>query len=189
MIRKLSAILILAALAAWCGAPAGDAPGAKGEKGDDCKRPFVGNANCKLCHNEAETGEQFKKWQASPHAKAFKTLSSPAAKKINENAAKDPKCLKCHVTGFECPKEIKAKAKESDGVGCESCHGAGKDYAKQEIMKSKKDSIEKGMIEPTEKTCVKCHNKESPTFPGKFDFKEMWKKILHPNPLLKHEKK
>jgi hypothetical protein len=189
MLRRAVSVGLAATLAAWTGSfvLAGESDD-KGAKKDECKRQFVGVANCKLCHKDPETGDQFGQWSKTRHASALKTLSTPKAKEFAakagvENPAKDPKCLKCHVTGIACPPNMRAKTwKESDGVGCESCHGAGKDYAKDDIMKDQKGSIEKGMVMPTEKVCTGCHNQESPTWTGKFDFKEMAAKIAHPNP-------
>ncbi len=199
MIGRLAAVLLVASFVAWpIAARAGEdaekgepKAGGKAAASDECAHDFVGVANCKLCHNEADTGAQFAKWQKSPHAQAFKTLSTDKAKEVGkklgvDNPAKDAKCLKCHVTGFACPPKVKAKVKEADGVGCESCHGAGKDYAKQDTMKSKEASIAKGLVMPTEKVCVKCHNKESPTY-KEFNFKEFAAKIAHPNPKLHKE--
>jgi nitrate/TMAO reductase-like tetraheme cytochrome c subunit len=153
------------------------------------KANYVGIKNCKLCHTDKKSGDQFGQWKASKHAGAFDALASAKAKEIaTKQGIKDPqkeaKCLKCHVTGAEEP-ELSKKLKASDGVQCETCHGAGEFYAKDEVFKKGRDAaIAKGLVIPDEKLCVKCHNKESPTFTG-FDFKEMWKKILHPNPLLK----
>jgi hypothetical protein len=156
------------------------------EKGPPAK--FVGVANCKLCHSEAETGNQFEKWKKSKHAGALKTLQSAKAKEVGAKVgvadpATDLKCLKCHVTGAEVPKAQKARThKDADGVGCESCHGAGEHYAKEEVFKQGKDAaIALGLIEPTEKVCVRCHNKESPSY-KEFNFKERIEEIKHPNP-------
>jgi hypothetical protein len=38
-----------------------------------------------------------------------------------------------------------------------------------------------GLVKADEKTCVKCHNSESPTF-KEFNFAEASKKIAHPTP-------
>jgi hypothetical protein len=186
MIGRSFAFCLIAALVACYGsARAGEA-----KKAEANKHVFVGVANCKMCHQDAETGDQFNQWKKTKHAEALKTLSGKEAKEIGAklgvaNPAKDDKCLKCHVTGFDAPKEMKGKTwKETDSVGCESCHGAGKDYAKEDIMKNKAASIERGLVLPDEKVCVKCHNKESPTF-KEFNFAEMAKKIAHPNPKAK----
>lgn len=158
---------------------------------DAKKKPnYVSLKNCKLCHSDKKTGDQHGQWTKTKHAKAYETLGTAKAKELAAKAGvkdpqKDIKCLKCHVTGAETP-ELSKKIRERDGVQCESCHGAGEFYAKQEVFDAGREAaVAKGLVIPDEKLCVKCHNKESPTFPGKFDFEEMWKKILHPNPAKK----
>ena len=182
----------------------GSARGAeKDEKGakEQFKHKFVGVNNCKLCHSDPDTGDQFGKWKKSKHAEALKTLQGAKAKEIAgkqgiDDPSKSEKCLKCHVTGANAPADapkdvlqsIKTKVKPADGVQCESCHGAGGDYAKKEVFdKGPEAAMALGLIEPNEKVCARCHNKDSPTWTGKFDFKEMAEKIAHPNP--KKEKK
>jgi len=154
------------------------------------KKPakYVGVANCKLCHADKETGNQFEQWKKSKHSGALKTLSTPKAKELGAKAgvaepAKDAKCLKCHVTGADGPADLKARThKDSDGVGCESCHGAGEHYAKDEVFKKgPQAAMALGLQKPEEKTCLKCHNKESPSF-KEFDFKARFAEIQHPNP-------
>jgi hypothetical protein len=150
---------------------------------------YVGTGKCaKMCHKSKNKGEQLVIWQASKHAKAYDDLATPAAHETAKKAgiAGDPqkseKCLKCHVTAFGANASlIDSSFSIKDGVQCESCHGAGSSYAKLNIMKDKKLSIAAGMVEPTEKVCVKCHNSESPYFKG-FKFDEMAKKIAHPVP-------
>ena len=157
-------------------------------KPPEFKHKFVGVANCKLCHSDEATGDQFGQWKKTKHSEALKTLSSPKAKEIAKekgiaDPAKEPKCLKCHITGYEAPKDMKARTyKETDSVGCESCHGAGGDYAKEDVFKKGKEAaVALGLVEPDEKVCLKCHNKESPSY-KEFDFKERSQKIAHPNP-------
>ncbi len=38
-----------------------------------------------------------------------------------------------------------------------------------------------GLVKPTEKECIKCHNSESPSY-KEFKFAEAWKKIEHNMP-------
>jgi len=133
---------------------------------------YVGVSICKLCHSDNDTGNQVEQWKKSKHSEAFKVLSA--------TEQKDAKCIKCHTTGAEAPKERKGRIKEADGVSCESCHGPGGDYAKEEIFKKGKEAaIASGLVIPDEKTCIKCHNQESPHFKG-FDYKSMVEKIKHP---------
>lgn len=134
---------------------------------------YIGAAKCKACHNSATKGAQYKKWAAGPHANAFKSLKG--------DEAKDPKCLKCHTTEGHTDRNLHATLTQTEGVGCESCHGAGSGYKPTSIMKNREKSIAKGLILPDEKVCKQCHNDESPHFKG-FDFEESFKKIAHPRP-------
>jgi hypothetical protein len=156
------------------------------------KHQFVGAAKCKMCHNTEKQGKIFDKWMASKHAKAFTTLASEESKKIaTAKGIADPQkadaCLKCHVTGHgAAPEQLSAKWAAAEGVTCESCHGAGGDYWKNEVMKAVAAGTTKGadvglVSKPDEKTCTGCHNAESPTFKA-FVFKEMWAKIEHSIP-------
>ena len=148
---------------------------------------YVGAAKCKMCHNSAAKGQQFTKWTESPHSKAYATLAGDAAKKIAaEKGIADPQkadeCLRCHVTGHGAPAaKLTDKYKAEDGVGCESCHGPGGGYWKMTVMKDRSKSVAAGLVLPNEKTCVVCHNSDSPSFES-FDFSAMSAKIAHPNP-------
>lgn len=134
---------------------------------------FIGVSKCKMCHNSPSKGDVFKKWSASPHAKAFETLKA-------KGEEKNPKCLECHVTGFNAGgyKVGDANAANFEAVQCEACHGAGSAYKSMSIMKDKKQAMANGLIEPNEALCKKCHNPKSPTFKG-FNFAEAVKKIDH----------
>ncbi len=154
-------------------------------------REFIGVAKCRTCHRKAESGEQFQKWEESGHAKAFQTLGTPEAKKIA--AAKgidDPQasgeCLQCHVTAFGvAPELLGEKHSIEDGVGCESCHGAGGDYYKKSTMTSitagEIDGATVGLVRPDAEVCVTCHNEKSPSYKP-FDFDKSAAKIAHPIP-------
>lgn len=159
--------------------------------GECGQRMFMGVAKCKTCHKKPEQGEQYVIWSKSRHAKAYETLAGDKAKEYGkkrgiENPQTADECLKCHVTGHGVDAQyLGRRYKVTDGVGCESCHGAGGDYYKKATMKAlvaggiEPDSV--GLTMPDEKVCVTCHNKESPGFKG-FDFDEMVKKIEHPIP-------
>jgi len=157
----------------------------------DGERTFIGVARCKTCHRKPESGDQFGIWEASAHSKAYTALASEEAKAIGakkgiDNPQTADECLKCHVTGHGVAAEfLGPKYDIADGVGCESCHGAGGDYYKKATMvglyKGEIEPASVGMVVPTAETCTGCHNEESPTFKG-FDFDEMVKKIAHPIP-------
>jgi len=185
------------------------------------KHKYVGVKKCRKCHRKKKQGEQYRIWKESAHAKAFLDLSlenekareSAKKKGIEGDPQKAPECLKCHVTAYGVDKKWIAVDKKTgkpsirmeDGVQCESCHGPGADYRKKKIMRKilkerltsknnvSKTAEEKGLIIPTEETCTKCHNEESPNWdPNKyttkegkkvgFYFEEAKEKIKHPIP-------
>ncbi|WP_346854077.1 cytochrome c family protein [uncultured Draconibacterium sp.] len=134
---------------------------------------YIGAVKCKMCHNKADKGEQFNKWQAGPHAKAMESLKG--------DEAKDPKCLKCHSTAASVDSKLLAGIKVEEGVSCESCHGPGSMYKTAAIMKNQKLSLAKGLILPDEAVCKTCHNEESPNYKG-FNYDEYVAKIAHDDP-------
>ncbi|HET6203025.1 MAG TPA: cytochrome c family protein [Planctomycetota bacterium] len=167
---------------------------AKPAQGEKPPHQYIGIDKCKLCHIKKTTGEAYNVWRKSKHAKAFETLASDAAREIGkklgiEDPQKSEKCLKCHSTGYGSkPEEFAATFKPTEGVGCESCHGPGSDYHKEEVhAKSREAGLAAGIRIPDEKTCVRCHNQESPNY-KEFKFEEFKKQIAHPNPQ-KGEKK
>lgn len=154
---------------------------------------YVGAESCKICH-KAKTGDQWQKWLDGPHAKAFETLKNEASaaivaeKGLSGNAWELDECLKCHVTGHGEPAEAfdakavkKGKYSVEQGVGCESCHGPGKDYKKKKTMEDTDAAMAAGLWEITEATCTACHNEESPTYVP-FDYEKRSAEIAHPNP-------
>ena len=162
---------------------------------------FVGSKKCKMCHKERYTS-----WEETTHAKGFAILKPGERKEAKEkyqldpakDYTKDKSCLGCHTTGYEktggyaIPAEGDEKAAKTaaklEGAGCESCHGAGKDYCqlKKEIKKAFKADgtkykpeqlVEAGMTMIEAGTCTCCHNEKSPTYneSKKFDFEKMVK--------------
>lgn len=153
------------------------------------KFKYIGAAKCKMCHNKAATGEQFKKWSAAPHSQALKSLSSQAALDYaKENGIADPakeaKCLACHSTYHAAPEGLRASITPIEGVSCESCHGAGSAYKSASVMRDQEFAIEKGLIEADEALCLTCHNEKNP-FHKPFNFTEALKVIAHANPAAK----
>ena len=154
---------------------------------------YEGVQVCATCHKTEKQGQQQKIWQESAHAKAFKALLTPEAEKIAKDkgltvkASEAKECLVCHTSGCETDKKlIGAKFNMEDGVQCETCHGAGSAYKSLKIMRSREESVKKGLVIWNDKAemeagCVKCHNPQSPTY-KEFKFDEMWPKIAHPVP-------
>jgi len=81
------------------------------EKGD-----FIGSAACQSCHVKEHA-----LWSASSHAHAFSTLAKSGDRK-------KPDCQRCHTTGFGEPTGFPHQASTLENVGCESCHGPGKQH-------------------------------------------------------------
>jgi hypothetical protein len=182
-------VIGVAVLAAFV---AGSAVAEEAAKKEAPAHHYIGATKCKMCHNSAAKGAQFTRWTESKHSKAFAGLATEEAKKIAKDKGiadpqKDEKCLKCHQTGFGKPAALfEATFKPEDGVQCEACHGAGKDYmamtAMKEIRAGKKDAASVGLVaKPNQETCVGCHNSESPTF-KEFNFSADSTKIAHPYP-------
>lgn len=135
---------------------------------------FVGSKACIGCH-KAEALD----WARSAHAKAFELLApgkKPAEKRKGnldpeKDYRKDEKCIKCHTTGYK--KEGGYQDAESTpdfvGVGCEMCHGPGKEYReihKRMVLEFKVAEVKAaGQVYATQgdKVCENCHgHKDSP---------------------------
>ena len=151
---------------------------------------IIGAPKCKTCH-KAKTGDQWKIWTESAHARAFETLASEQSRKIASEKGlgvpqQEEACLKCHATkaslGTETVVNEKGKYADSEGVGCESCHGPGSDYKSKKVMVDPEAARLAGLVMiETADGCTQCHNEESPTFKG-FDFDKRWAEIAHPVP-------
>jgi hypothetical protein len=151
---------------------------------------IVGAAKCKTCH-KSKTGDQWKIWTESAHAGAFVTLGSPESWKIaSERGLGDPQqepaCLKCHATraslGDGAIVSEKGRYADSEGVGCEACHGPGSDYRPKKIMVDPLAARRAGLItDLSAEACMQCHNEDSPTY-RPFDFEKRWAEIAHPVP-------
>ncbi len=163
MMIALLGLALLAFMAMLATAEEGKKEATKEE--GKCAHDYVGATKCaKVCHKA-----QFTSWQETTHAKAFDVLS-------DEEKAK-PECADgCHSGGKLADGTV------LEGVHCESCHGAGKDYKSPKIMSKskwkgdpeayKKMAIDAGLIYPTAETCTACHKEEgNPNFKA-FDFEK-----------------
>lgn len=120
---------------------------------------YVGDKACKTCHKV-----EHESWLASKHANAWNLLKA-------EDQAK-PECASCHSTGKTAADSLLV------GVGCESCHGPGSEYKSMKNMKDPALFAAAGGLPVTEKTCLQCHNKNSPTY-KEFNFTEAMKTGVH----------
>ncbi len=109
-------------------------------------RDWIGSVRCGSCH-PAELAA----WRATPHAKV--SFAVPAALRLPGTAV----CLTCHATG-----EQPAGLLVEPSVGCEACHGAGADYAADDVMRNRRLAADLGLVElraPAVRAavCAGCH--------------------------------
>lgn len=135
--------------------------------------PFEGRKKCSSCHKA-----QAKSWNSTAHASAMKSLEPNVKKEAKIKAKLDPAkdytqdkdCVGCHVDGLNKKGgyNIDAPNKMLAAVGCESCHGAGRQYrgdhrkAGQTFEKSgkttpRKTLADKGQDFHFEESCNACH--------------------------------
>jgi hypothetical protein len=101
---------------------------------------WVGSAACGACHPD-----QYAAWQQTRHARAADALG----------AKPRGRCLGCHGTG-----EAPAGANVALEVGCEACHGAGADYAADDLMRDRPLALALGMRDLSKDPaaiCASCH--------------------------------
>jgi Cytochrome c7 and related cytochrome c len=97
-------------------------------------------------------------WERSPHARAYDVLS-PAERK-------DPRCLACHSM---VPTDVRV---ELLGIQCESCHGAGRHYSAEYVMRDDDLRARLGFERGDARTCARCHTDSSPSLiPFQYDEK------------------
>ena len=123
--------------------------------------PFIGSAACGGCHTE-----QYIQWQATAHASAWKTLEA-------DGRTADLDCFSCHATGATQPDGPQHPAQvtaQLAGVGCEDCHGPGRDHIKS-------PAVGQMMADPAEAVCESCHDGVQDE--GRFDFSAYRPKIAH----------
>lgn len=124
---------------------------------------YMGSFACGICHNAI-----YDHWYKTPHNASYQTL-------VNSGHQFDPECIKCHTTGYGDISGFLDHEKNQNliNVGCETCHGAGSKHVK---------SVKDAYGSTDESKCEVCHDSaHSP----KFQFKEYWKKIEHPEEMLK----
>ena len=115
----------------------------------DDKNSYIGSQACQACHQK-----EFSQWSHSSHATAFNTLRT-----IGRDYY--PECITCHVTGsgYESGYQIgTADRAHLVDVGCETCHGPGKQHAYTPLKENIRGKV-------PAKVCMACHTSEhSPGF-------------------------
>ncbi|MEN8149740.1 MAG: multiheme c-type cytochrome [Planctomycetota bacterium] len=116
---------------------------------------YIGDDACLACHADADShrGER--------HARAIESLAR-TGREI------DPTCIGCHVTGWgERTGYLDRETTPDLGhVGCESCHGPGRDHV----------DVGGDLETPGDarKACFRCHTPDND--PG-FDFTKNWRRL------------
>ncbi len=123
---------------------------------ESADRGEVGADNCGVCHQA-----QYQAWVNDPHSKAFSILTP--------EQRKDPRCLRCHTM---------SGAEGLQGVQCEICHGSGKYYSRDYIMKDVKLAEAVGLKPRNLSECVNCHTDEAPCV-RPFNAEEAWQRLKH----------
>ena len=112
-------------------------------------KSMAGYSVCETCHEA-----QFTFWKNSMHASAFMTL-------VDEKKQYNLDCLPCHLTidasntafTIETNKGYLSYPAKMQSVGCESCHGPGKNHSLAP------DTVSM-LRKPDKQTCLTCHTSE-----------------------------
>ena len=158
---------------------------------------ITGSDKCGECHKLKINGNQDSVWENSKHSEAYKTLLSQgamdfASKNNIEKPSNNKLCLKCHTTANHLEgTPHQSSYRLDEGVGCESCHGAGSNYSPAKIMTDNYQFRHNGGKRGDENTCLECHsvkgNKDQqlkdsvcPFQVSDFIYKTEFDKIKHP---------
>lgn len=139
----------------------GKEPGGASSGADPGRIAYAGSPSCQACH-PAETVQ----WQATAHATAWKSL-------VDDGRHLDQACWRCHATGaFDeaGPQHPMQVGPPLQGVGCESCHGPGKDH----VAAPTTANI---LRDPPELLCTTCHDGVQDE--GRFDWARYRPMVAH----------
>ena len=117
---------------------------------------YIGAETCRACHPAA-----YEAWRDGPHARALERL--PA------EARKDARCTSCHAPAVD---------RGVQGVSCETCHGPGRVYAHDYVMRDRELARAVGLQDPGEKACLACHTESTPSL-RPFSYREKLPLIRH----------
>ncbi len=154
---------------------------------DDRTPVHVGVARCRVCHEPASAGAQFKIWRSGPHSHAFATLQTDSARAIIASIKEGiESCYPCHTTLGRSPHNSFEQELNAEGVGCERCHGPGSKYAYYNMMRDSNAFLANGGVRGSLRDCKQCHTDDLPTSPAhrtlrlsSFDADSAWERIRH----------
>lgn len=159
--RVATAVLVVVGVATLGGCPGLQLPDLTGLFGGGGQEPntpgtvvtgnsgltgkYVGSATCSLCHSR-----RHQSWSETLHAKALETLE-----RIGQDTNAD--CLGCHTVGYGEDGGFVDRATTNDlaGVGCEACHGPGRDHVENVGDESKRPTVSLSAD-----VCGRCHQDE-----------------------------
>lgn len=170
----LSLCAMLALVALFLGVASGNAPVSAALPND---KVHLGVASCAgtTCHGRSEADgkivrqDEILRWQepSSPtgaHSRAFAVLSNARSQAIARrlglgSATSAPMCLGCHS---DAAPARGARFQQSDGVGCEACHGGAANWIDVHKAGNHRASLAAGLIpleNPAAKAavCLDCH--------------------------------
>jgi hypothetical protein len=137
--------------------------GAASCSGSACHGGTSARTKLKIAQNE------FYIWsEKDSHAKAYEVLTKPDSKRIAHNlkiekAERSPRCLVCHAMDVDVPRQG-SLYDVTEGVSCESCHGAAEKWLGPHIRKDwdSKRASEYGMVNTKDfgkraDKCLTCH--------------------------------
>ncbi len=138
---------------------------------------YTGSRSCFPCHEASARA-----WKKSPHARAWAALEQDEEAR-GWPITLSPECVSCHVVGFGMATGFESPEKTPDllNVGCEVCHGPGREHVKR-MMRDPRDP-EKAVDRAGDggAHCFACHDTERQTH-GHFHYSVKWKKIRHEEP-------
>ena len=106
------------------------------------QKGYVGSKACEPCHAEA-----YDAWKASKHASMFKPAPD-----------KPPVCKGCHTTGMNALDQTSME----DFIGCEACHGPGREHI------ANAGDVDKTISTNSADICGRCHSGYQPGDSGKW---------------------
>lgn len=165
MMRLLPAAIVAALLAIAVPAAAADDTihlGVQSCAGNNCH-----GAVQPIGHSRVPQNEYFTWSQKDKHAQAYTVLSNDRSKRIAKNlgiedATKASLCLDCHADNVP-PAQQGPQFQLSDGVGCESCHGAASPWLGPHLTgESHAANIKAGLYATDQplaraERCLSCH--------------------------------
>ncbi len=144
----------------------------------DQHHTFTGSGSCasSVCHGSLTPQEgtilknEYVTWtKHDAHATAWRSLVSPEGKRIGfqlgiKAPEEDKLCLSCHATYRISDGATVPGDQITEGVGCESCHGAASGYLKSHVASdaTHERNIAHGMTDLTDLSvranrCLSCH--------------------------------